>query len=41
MGRRSVFDKPALALANDLQSFGRPDLHHRIIEALRMISTHR
>ena len=35
MGRRVVFDKPALALATDLQSVGRPDLHHRIVEALR------
>ena len=35
MGRRFVFDQPALALANDLQSGGRPDLHHRIVEALR------
>ncbi|MHA4848684.1 hypothetical protein L1080_003950 [Rhodococcus sp. MSC1_016] len=35
MGRRSAFDKPALTLANDLQRVGRPDLHHRIVEALR------
>ncbi|MGN7132537.1 hypothetical protein ACTHQY_04595 [Rhodococcoides corynebacterioides] len=34
MGRRAVFDDPALRLANNLLDVGRADLHRRIVAAL-------
>jgi len=35
VGRRTVLDEPARRLADNLRDVGRPDLHRRIIEALR------